>query len=48
VLARADTAPRADLRLGRRRVQVRLEAFDLPDTAFPTLPSCAKWTSNPC
>jgi 2-polyprenyl-6-methoxyphenol hydroxylase-like FAD-dependent oxidoreductase len=37
MLARADTAPRADLRLGHRRVRVRLNAFDLPDTAFPHL-----------
>ncbi|HTT52671.1 MAG TPA: FAD-dependent monooxygenase [Streptosporangiaceae bacterium] len=38
LLARADTAPTADLRLGRQRaVQVRLAGFALPDTAFPYL-----------
>jgi 2-polyprenyl-6-methoxyphenol hydroxylase-like FAD-dependent oxidoreductase len=37
LLARADTAPTADLRLGRRAVRVRLADFALPDTAFPHL-----------
>jgi 2-polyprenyl-6-methoxyphenol hydroxylase-like FAD-dependent oxidoreductase len=37
LLARADTAPSAELRLGRRAVRVRLAGFALPDTAFPHL-----------
>jgi 2-polyprenyl-6-methoxyphenol hydroxylase-like FAD-dependent oxidoreductase len=37
LLARADIAPSADLRLGRRRVRVRLADLALPDTAFPHL-----------
>jgi 2-polyprenyl-6-methoxyphenol hydroxylase-like FAD-dependent oxidoreductase len=37
ILARADTAPQATLQLGRRVVRVRLDAFALPDTAFPHL-----------
>ena len=37
LLARADTAPAADLHLGRRVVRVRLADLALPDTAFPHL-----------
>lgn len=37
VLDRADTAPAADLHLGREVVQVRLADLALPDTAFPHL-----------
>jgi 2-polyprenyl-6-methoxyphenol hydroxylase-like FAD-dependent oxidoreductase len=37
LLARADTAPRADLVLGSRVVRVSLADLALPDTAFPHL-----------
>jgi 2-polyprenyl-6-methoxyphenol hydroxylase-like FAD-dependent oxidoreductase len=37
LLARADTAPAADLHLGGRVVRVRLADLALPDTAFPHL-----------
>ena len=37
LLARADIAPRADLRLGSRTVRVTLAGLALPDTAFPHL-----------
>jgi 2-polyprenyl-6-methoxyphenol hydroxylase-like FAD-dependent oxidoreductase len=37
LLARADIAPRADLRLGSRVVRVTLAGLALPDTAFPHL-----------
>jgi 2-polyprenyl-6-methoxyphenol hydroxylase-like FAD-dependent oxidoreductase len=37
LLARADIAPRADLRLGSRIVRVTLAGLALPDTAFPHL-----------
>ena len=37
LLARADTAPAADLHLGGRVVRVRLGDLALPDTAFPHL-----------
>jgi 2-polyprenyl-6-methoxyphenol hydroxylase-like FAD-dependent oxidoreductase len=37
LLARADIAPGAELRLGRRKVRVRLGDLELPDTAFPHL-----------
>jgi 2-polyprenyl-6-methoxyphenol hydroxylase-like FAD-dependent oxidoreductase len=37
LMARADTAPTADLHLGGRVVRVRLADFELPDTAFPHL-----------
>ena len=37
LLARADTAPAADLRLGSRVVRVTLGDLALPDTAFPHL-----------
>jgi 2-polyprenyl-6-methoxyphenol hydroxylase-like FAD-dependent oxidoreductase len=37
LLARADTAPAADLRLGGRVVRVRFGGLALPDTAFPHL-----------
>lgn len=37
LLARADIAPRADLRLGSRLVRVSLSGLALPDTAFPHL-----------
>ena len=37
LLARADIAPRADLRLGSRMVRVTLAGLALPDTAFPHL-----------
>ena len=37
LLARADTAPAADLQLGSRLVRVALAALALPDTAFPHL-----------
>lgn len=37
LLARADIAPAADLRLGSRVVRVRLGDLALPDTAFPHL-----------
>jgi len=37
LLARADIAPAADLRLGARTVRVTLAGLDLPDTAFPHL-----------
>jgi 2-polyprenyl-6-methoxyphenol hydroxylase-like FAD-dependent oxidoreductase len=37
LLARADTAPAADLHLGGRVVHVRLGGLELPDTAFPHL-----------
>ncbi|HEX2318315.1 MAG TPA: FAD-dependent monooxygenase [Streptosporangiaceae bacterium] len=37
LLARADVAPSAELRLGRRKVRVRLADLALPDTAFPHL-----------
>jgi 2-polyprenyl-6-methoxyphenol hydroxylase-like FAD-dependent oxidoreductase len=37
LLARADTAPAADLHLGGRVVHVRLAGLELPDTAFPHL-----------
>jgi 2-polyprenyl-6-methoxyphenol hydroxylase-like FAD-dependent oxidoreductase len=37
LLARADTAPAADLHLGRRVVRIRLADLALPDTAFPHL-----------
>ena len=37
LLARADTAPAADLRLGARVVRVTFGEFALPDTAFPHL-----------
>jgi 2-polyprenyl-6-methoxyphenol hydroxylase-like FAD-dependent oxidoreductase len=37
LLARADIAPSAELRLGRRKVRVRLADLALPDTAFPHL-----------
>ena len=37
LLARADTAPAADLRLGARVVRVRFGDLALPDTAFPHL-----------
>jgi 2-polyprenyl-6-methoxyphenol hydroxylase-like FAD-dependent oxidoreductase len=37
LLARANIAPRADLRLGSRMVRVTLAGFALPDTAFPHL-----------
>jgi 2-polyprenyl-6-methoxyphenol hydroxylase-like FAD-dependent oxidoreductase len=37
LLARADTAPAADLRLGGRVVHIRLADLALPDTAFPHL-----------
>ncbi|GAA2864731.1 hypothetical protein GCM10010472_22560 [Pseudonocardia halophobica] len=37
LLARADTAPAAQLHLGRRVVPVRLGRIDLPDTAYPHL-----------
>ena len=35
LLARADTAPTVDLKLGRREVRIRLADLELPDTAFP-------------
>ena len=35
LLARADTAPTVDLKLGRREVRVRLGDLELPDAAFP-------------
>lgn len=37
LLARADTAPRARVYLGARRVPITLTRLDLPDTAFPHL-----------
>jgi hypothetical protein len=37
LLARADSAPAADLHLGRRVVRIRLADLVLPDTAFPHL-----------
>jgi 2-polyprenyl-6-methoxyphenol hydroxylase-like FAD-dependent oxidoreductase len=37
LLARADTAPAADLRLGARVVRVKFGDLALPDTAFPHL-----------
>jgi hypothetical protein len=37
LLARADTAPTADLQLGSRVIRVTLAGFALPDTAFPHL-----------
>jgi 2-polyprenyl-6-methoxyphenol hydroxylase-like FAD-dependent oxidoreductase len=37
LLARADTAPAAQLHLGQRVVPVRLAGIDLPDTAYPHL-----------
>jgi 2-polyprenyl-6-methoxyphenol hydroxylase-like FAD-dependent oxidoreductase len=37
LLARADTAPTADLHLGRRVVRIQLADLALPDTAFPHL-----------
>ena len=37
LLARADTAPAADLRLGARVVRVKFGGLALPDTAFPHL-----------
>jgi 2-polyprenyl-6-methoxyphenol hydroxylase-like FAD-dependent oxidoreductase len=37
LLARADTAPAADLHLGQRVVPIRLADLALPDTAFPHL-----------
>ena len=37
LLARADTAPAAELHLGSRAVRVRLADLALPDTAFPHL-----------
>jgi 2-polyprenyl-6-methoxyphenol hydroxylase-like FAD-dependent oxidoreductase len=37
LLARADTAPAADLHLGRRVMHIRLADLALPDTAFPHL-----------
>jgi 2-polyprenyl-6-methoxyphenol hydroxylase-like FAD-dependent oxidoreductase len=37
LLARADIAPRVDLRLGSRTVRVTLADLALPDTAFPHL-----------
>ena len=37
LLARADTAPAADLHLGRRVVRIRLADLALLDTAFPHL-----------
>ena len=37
LLAMADIAPRADLRLGSRTVRVMLGGLALPDTAFPHL-----------
>jgi 2-polyprenyl-6-methoxyphenol hydroxylase-like FAD-dependent oxidoreductase len=37
ILERADTAPRAELHLGHRRVHAKLARVDLPDTAFPHL-----------
>jgi 2-polyprenyl-6-methoxyphenol hydroxylase-like FAD-dependent oxidoreductase len=37
LLARADTAPAADLRFGARAVRVRFGGLALPDTAFPHL-----------
>jgi 2-polyprenyl-6-methoxyphenol hydroxylase-like FAD-dependent oxidoreductase len=37
LLARADIAPSAELRLGNRKVRVRLADLALPDTAFPHL-----------
>jgi 2-polyprenyl-6-methoxyphenol hydroxylase-like FAD-dependent oxidoreductase len=37
LLARADTAPAADLHLGGRVVHVRLGGLEQPDTAFPHL-----------
>ena len=37
LLARADIAPAADLRLGSRVVRVTLADLALPDTAFPHL-----------
>ncbi len=37
LLARADTAPAADLHLGSRVIRVRLGDLALPDTAFPHL-----------
>ena len=37
LLARADIAPRVDLRLGSRMVRVTLADLALPDTAFPHL-----------
>jgi 2-polyprenyl-6-methoxyphenol hydroxylase-like FAD-dependent oxidoreductase len=37
LLARADTAPAADVHLGSRVVRVRLADLALPDTAFPHL-----------
>jgi 2-polyprenyl-6-methoxyphenol hydroxylase-like FAD-dependent oxidoreductase len=37
LLARADTAPAADLRLGTRVVRVKFGDLALPDTAFPHL-----------
>ena len=35
LLARADTAPTVDLRLGRRAISISLGHLELPDTAFP-------------
>jgi len=35
LLARADTAPTVDLRLGRRARRINLGDLELPDTAFP-------------
>ncbi len=35
LLARADTAPMVDLRLGRRNIRIGLGHLDLPGTAFP-------------
>ena len=37
IVARGDTAPTADLHLGRRVVRVALAEVDLPDTAYPHL-----------
>jgi 2-polyprenyl-6-methoxyphenol hydroxylase-like FAD-dependent oxidoreductase len=37
ILARADIAPTADLRLGSRAIRVTLAGLALPDTAFPHL-----------
>lgn len=37
LLARADTTPAADLRLGTRVIRVTYGEFALPDTAFPHL-----------
>lgn len=47
LLAPGDTAPRVELHLGHHVVPVRMDRFDLDDTAFPTWCSSGKPTSKP-